>query len=86
MMLNEFVESAEDIIIEDEVDEIEAAMDYIIHDDDYNDIDALADIDNDYDDEDFDEYTDEDFENDDFKDLEEDDLEDEYIDYYLKEE
>lgn len=69
----DYMDTAEDFVIDDEAEEIEDAFEDLIEDD-YSDIDNIADID--------DESSDDDFDDDDFEDDDEfDDDEDDYVDY-----
>ena len=68
----EYLDTAEDYIVDDEAEEIEDALDDVVEDDFYSDIDNIADIDDDYEDnellsdeeedeEDYDLYNEEDY-------------------------
>ena len=72
----DYMDTAEDIIIDDEAEEIEIAIDDVVEDD-YSDIDSIADIDDEID---YDNLEDEEFDED-----EEYYEEDEYVDYEVSE-
>lgn len=75
-MIENFIDTAEDYIIDDEAEEIEDAMDDLITDNFSNDIDITADLP-------IDDAELEDYENEEFADDEYEDDEEDYVDYDL---
>ena len=73
--MDDFINTAEDYFIDDEAEEIEDAMEDLIEDD-YSDIDNIADIDEESE---YDDFEDEESEYDDFEDEESDD----YVEYEI---
>lgn len=73
-MMNDYLDTAEDFIVDSQAEEIEDAMEDL-EEDDYSDIDNIAGIDDDSDVSDYedtDEYDDEDYDDD-----------DDYVDYHV---